>query len=180
MSHPESLPPSAWVERWAPLIPRGGKVLDVACGEGRHARYLSRLGYEVTGVDRDTHVIEGVRFVRADLEDGSPWPFRGQRFAGIVVTNYLHRPLFPALEAGLEEDGVLIYEIFMAGNERYGRPSNPAFLLRAAELLQAFRALSTLGFEQGLVERPKMAVVQRLCAIRGAVESAKMPPHDYR
>lgn len=179
MSHPEAPPVSEWVARWAPLIPRGA-VLDVACGEGRHARYLSSFGYEVTGVDRDTQVIEGVRFVRADLEDGSPWPFRGQRFSGIVVTNYLHRPLFPQLEASLEEGGVLIYETFMAGNERYGRPSNPAFLLRPAELLQAFPQLAPLGFEQGLVERPKKAVVQRLCAIRGAVESAKMPPHDHR
>ncbi|MGQ0653488.1 MAG: class I SAM-dependent methyltransferase [Betaproteobacteria bacterium] len=170
---------SAWVERWAPLIPRGA-VLDVACGEGRHARYLSRLGYAVTGVDRDTHVIEGVEFVRADLEDGSPWPFAGRRYAGIVVTNYLHRPLFPALEASLDEGGVLIYETFMAGNERYGRPSNPAFLLRPAELLLAFAQLAPLGFEQGLVERPKAAVVQRLCAVRGRVESAKIPAHDYR
>lgn len=178
MTH-EGLEVSQWVARWAPLIPRGA-VLDVACGEGRHARHLSALGYEVTGVDRDRQVIEGVRFVRADLEDGSPWPFAGQLFAGIVVANYLHRPLFPALEASLEEGGVLIYETFMAGNERYGRPSNPAFLLRPAELLQAFPQLAPLGFEQGLVERPKKAVVQRLCAIRGTVESAKIPPHDYR
>ena len=170
---------SEWVERWAPLIPRGA-VLDVACGEGRHARYLSKLGYDVIGVDRDTQVIEGVRFVRADLEDGSPWPFAGQRFAGIVVANYLHRPLFPARQESLAEGGVLLYETFMAGNERYGRPSNPAFLLRPAELLQAFPELAPLGFEQGLVERPKKAVVQRLCAIRGGVESAKMPPHDHR
>ena len=173
------LPVSEWVARWAPLIPRG-EVLDVACGEGRHARYLSTLGYAVTGVDRDSHVIEGVEFVRADLEDGSPWPFAGRRFAGVVVTNYLHRPLFPLLEQSLGEGGVLIYETFMAGNERYGRPSNPAFLLRPAELLQAFPELAPLGFEQGLAERPKKAVVQRLCAIRGGVESAKMPPHDHR
>lgn len=177
MSH--DLPVSAWVARWAPLIPRG-TVLDVACGEGRHARYLSQLGCDVVGVDRDSRAIDGVRMVTADLEDGSPWPFEGQRFAGIVVTNYLHRPLFPVLQSSLAEGGLLIYETFMAGNERYGRPSNPAFLLRPAELLQAFAELAPLGFEQGLVEAPKKAMVQRLCAIRGGVESVKMPPHDHR
>lgn len=178
MSH-DDLAVSEWVRRWARMIPRG-PVLDVASGQGRHARFLQALGFEVVAVDRDPAAIDNVQVVKADLEDGSPWPFEGRRFAGVVVTNYLHRPLFPVLESCVADGGVLIYETFMSGNERYGKPSNPAFLLRPGELLDAFPALSTAGFEQGLVEAPKKAVVQRLCAIRGQVESAKMPPHDYR
>jgi SAM-dependent methyltransferase len=153
--------------RWAPLVERG-PVLDVACGGGRHARFFVQRGLEVVAVDRDAQAFSGsIRFVKADLEDGSPWPFAGQRFAAVVVTNYLHRPLFPRLVEALEAEGVLIYETFMAGNERYGRPSNPDFLLRPGELLDAFGALTIVAFEQGMVERPKKAVVQRLCAVRG-------------
>ncbi|HZD20360.1 MAG TPA: class I SAM-dependent methyltransferase, partial [Burkholderiales bacterium] len=110
--------------------------------------------------------IPGVRFVQADLES-APWPFATERFAAIVVTNYLHRPLFARLEAALAEEGVLIYETFMAGNEKYGRPSNPAFLLQPGELLQAFRGLTPIAFEQGYVAAPKPAMIQRLCARRG-------------
>ena len=109
----------------------------------------------------------GVRFVQADLENGSPWPFAGQRFGAIVVTNYLHRPLFKSIEDSLGEGGVLIYETFMIGNERFGRPSNPDFLLRPGELVEAFSSLTALAFEQGEVARPKPAVTQRICAIKG-------------
>jgi len=121
---------------------------------------------EVTAVDREKVVIPGARFVQADLEDGSPWPFAGQRFQGIVVTNYLHRPLYPVLVDALAETGVLIYETFMQGNERYGKPSNPKFLLRPGELLEAFKDLTVKGFEEGLVSGPKPAMIQRLCAVR--------------
>jgi SAM-dependent methyltransferase len=161
------------VAHWAPLIARG-PVLDVASGAGRHARFLADRGLEVIAVDRDQQSIEGVDFVKANLEDGRPWPFPGQRFGGIVVTNYLHRPLFPRLAESLAEGGVLIYETFMSGNERYGKPSNPDFLLRPGELLEAFRSLSVVAFEQGVVERPKLAVIQRLCAIREPAESARI------
>ncbi|HEX6267951.1 MAG TPA: class I SAM-dependent methyltransferase [Burkholderiales bacterium] len=172
-SGPDSAP-SSWVARWAPLVARG-PVLDVACGAGRHARLFAARGLEVVAVDRAEQAFSGnIRFVKADLEDGSPWPFAGQRFAAIVVTNYLHRPLFPALADSLEAQGVLIYETFMAGNERYGRPSNPDFLLRPGELLEAFGALTVAAFEQGVVERPKKAVVQRLCAVRGAAGSVRI------
>lgn len=147
------------------MIPKG-TVLDLACGSGRHARFLAQLGYSVTAVDREPQVIESVRFIQADLEDGSPWPLPGERFQGIVVTNYLHRPLFPVLEQALAPGGVLIYETFMLGNERYGRPSNPAFLLRPGELWQAFRGLQIIAFEQGTVTEPKAAKIQRLCAVR--------------
>jgi SAM-dependent methyltransferase len=162
------------VLRWAGLVERG-PVLDVACGAGRHALVFAERGFEVFAVDRDEQVLPGsVQFVRADLEDGGPWPFAGRRFGAIVVTNYLHRPLFPILAESLDEGGVLIYETFMTGNERYGRPSNPNFLLRPGELLEAFRTLAVVAFEQGTLERPKPAVVQRICVIRGRAGSAKI------
>jgi len=167
--------PSAWVVRWADWITRG-PVLDVACGAGRHARYFGTRGLEVVAVDREAQGFgQDISFVQADLE-GGPWPFGERRFAAIVVTNYLHRPLFPVLEAALEDGGFLIYETFMAGNERHGRPSNPEFLLQPGELLRAFAGLSAVAFEQGRVERPKAAVVQRLFAVRGGAESVRIAP----
>jgi len=167
----ESLEPSAWVVRWAPLVARG-PVLDVACGGGRHARYFMQRGIPVIAVDREAQVLpEGITFVKANLEDGSPWPFAGQRFGGIVVTNYLHRPLLPLLAESLAAGGILIYETFMAGNEKYGKPSNPNFLLRPGELLQAFGALTLLAFEQGTTGK---SVVQRICVIRGDAEGVRI------
>jgi SAM-dependent methyltransferase len=181
MSH-ELVTPSAWVTRWARLIPPG-EVLDLACGRGRHARYLASLGYRVTAVDRDAEALAalagtpGVGTVLADLEDGSPWPLRGRRFAGIVVTNYLYRPLFARLLESLEPGGALIYETFALGNERFGRPANPHFLLRAGELLDAFAAaLTVVAFEQGFVSSPCPAVIQRLCAVRAPAESVALEP----
>ena len=151
-------------------------MLDVACGAGRHAIFFAERGFEVVAVDRDEQAIPGVEFVKADLEGGAPWPFAGRRFAAIVVTNYLHRPLFARLAESLEEGGVLLYETFMLGNERYGRPSNPDFLLKAGELLEAFRTLHIVAFEQGMVQRPKSAVIQRLCARRGQAGSVRIAP----
>ena len=156
--------PSPWVVRWAPLITRG-TVLDVACGGGRHAKLFLNRGVEVVALDREPRVIPGARFVQADLERGSPWPLPGERFEGVVVTNYLHRPLLPVLAASLKAGGVLIYETFMAGNERYGKPSNPEFLLRPGELWETFRELHVLAFGQGRVDAPRTAVMQRLCAV---------------
>jgi SAM-dependent methyltransferase len=163
MGHASLDIPSRWVVRWAPLIARG-PVLDVASGPGRHAKFFAARGLDVVAVDREPHAIPGARFVRADLEDGSPWPFAGQRFGGIVVTNYLHRPLFGHLVAALAEGGALIYETFMLGNERFGKPSNPSFLLRPGELLQAFGGLTVVAFEQGETGK---AVLQRICVVRG-------------
>jgi len=151
--------------RWAPLITHG-TVLDVACGAGRHARLFLERKLKVVALDRDAQDIPGARFIRADLEGGKPWPLAGERFEGIVVTNYLYRPLFPVLLESLAEEGVLIYETFMAGNERFGKPSNPAFLLRPGELLEAFRGLAVKGFEEGERMSPKHSMIQRLCAVR--------------
>jgi SAM-dependent methyltransferase len=157
--------------RWAPLVTRG-PVLDVASGAGRHAAYFAARGLEVVAVDRDDQVIPGVRFVKADLEDGSPWPFAAH-FGAIIVTNYLHRPLLPTVGRALAEGGVLIYETFMVGNERYGKPSNPNFLLRPGELLEAFRELTVVAFEQGTTGK---AVVQRICAVRGDAGGVRIAP----
>jgi SAM-dependent methyltransferase len=159
------LAPSDWVRRWAPLIVQG-TVLDVACGSGRHASFFLERKIRVVAVDREPQDIPGARFIQADLEDGSPWPLPGEQFEGVVVTNYLNRSLFPALAQALKPGGVLIYETFMLGNERFGRPSNPQFLLRPGELREAFRDLLLKGFEEGEVTEPKPAMIQRLCAVR--------------
>ncbi len=160
--------------RFARLLVPGGEVLDLACGRGRHARWLAGQGFAVEAVDRDATVLAslsdqpGIRVREADLEQ-APWPYAADRFAGIVVCNYLHRPLFPALVGALAPGGVLIYETFMAGNERFGRPSRPEFLLQRDELLTAFgTSLQIVAFEQGELAQPKRCVVQRLCAFKGS------------
>lgn len=170
------LPPSPWVTRFAPLIKRAGAVIDVACGTGRHAKWLAAHGYEVHAVDRDADAlaqlqgIAGITTRIADLETDS-WPYVGERFDGIVVTNYLWRPHFDDLIAMLNSDGVLIYETFMIGNETLGRPSNPDFLLEPGELLERVRGrLTVVAFEQGRVEQPKPSFVQRISARAGNVD----------
>jgi SAM-dependent methyltransferase len=160
------------VARWADRVPAGGRVLDLACGTGRHARYFAARGHPVEAVDRDPAMLArldgvgGVSTRCADLE-GGPWPYEGERFAGIVVTHYLHRPLFPHLLAALAPEGALIYETFAAGNERYGRPSNPAFLLKPGELLEVVRGrLRVVAYEDLIVSEPKPAAIQRICALQ--------------
>ena len=167
---------SSWVKRWAPLA-GPGEVLDVACGSGRHARHFAALGHPVLAVDRDNAALAEtvassgapapITVMAFDLEDGSPWPFEPARFAAIVVTNYLYRPLFKRLAASLAPGGLLIYETFAMGNEQFGKPSNPNFLLAPGELLALASAngLQVLAFEDGRVDAPRPAMVQRLVAV---------------
>ena len=159
------------MQRWACLIAAGGEVLDLACGNGRHSRYLASAGYRVCAVDRDADAfaaltgVTGVSVQVADLER-APWPLEGRRFAGIVVSNYLYRPLFPRVLDALAQDGALIYETFALGNERFGKPSNPDFLLRPGELLELVRGkLRVVAYEDLQVSLPKPAMVQRICAV---------------
>jgi SAM-dependent methyltransferase len=166
--------PSTWVVRFAPLITTGGAVLDVACGEGRHARWLEAHGYRVTGIDRDEAAlsVSGARErivcdLEAQVDPRETWPLHGRRFAGVIVTNYLHRPLFPLLLESLADGGVLIYETFAVGNARFGKPANPDFLLEEGELLERCRGLQVVAYEDGLVTLPKPASIQRICALRG-------------
>jgi SAM-dependent methyltransferase len=167
----DALAPSSWIVRLAPLVARGARLLDVAAGHGRHARFFAERGADVIAVDRDAAAlaaVEGVPGVQAriaDLEQG-PWPFAGERFDAIVVVNYLHRALFPHLLDALALDGVLLYETFAHGNAAYGKPSNPAFLLEPGELLQRTgERLVVVAFEQGRIDGPRPAVIQRLAAV---------------
>ena len=166
----QNLVASPWVARFAPLIALHGRVLDVASGYGRNARHLASLGHHVLAVDREAAAlatlggIAGIETRVADLESDA-WPFAGLAFDAIVVTHYLHRPLFAALLAALRPDGVLLYETFADGNAVFGRPARPEFLLQPDELLQRFGAsLRVVAFEQGQVALPFPAVIQRLCA----------------
>ena len=160
--------PSAWVRRWSHLVPAGGAVLDVACGHGRHLRWFAQRGHPVTGVDRDPEAIAAIqglgRAVQADIENG-PWPFEGQRFAGVVVTNYLWRSLMPRLLDSVAEGGVLIYETFAIDHASVGKPSRPDFLLRPGELLTAASGLRIVAYEDGFCAAPDR-FVQRLAAVR--------------
>lgn len=167
--------PSAWMCKFAPLIKPSGRVLDLACGAGRNARWLAAQGYMVEALDRDIAallLLQGVANIttrEADLEN-APWPYGVQQFDAIVVCRYLHRPLLPLLVDCLAPQGVLIYETFMQGHETYGRPQNSDFLLRPNELLEVFvPALTPAAFEQGLLQRQPAAVMQRICAINGAL-----------
>lgn len=182
--------PSPWVKRFVPLIRPGGRVLDLACGNGRHARYLAGRGYSAVALDRDVAAVADlagsprIQVIEADLEDGSGWPLAGRRFDGIVVVNYLHRPLFPHLLDGLADGGVLIYETFARGNEGFARPRNPDHLLRCGELITMVGGrLQIVAYEHGLVESgPLPGVIQRICAVndRGRSTRADGEPPIHR
>jgi SAM-dependent methyltransferase len=173
--------PSPWVQRFAAVVP-AGEVLDLACGSGRHSRLLASLGHPVLALDRSDESLaqvagEGITTLQHDLEvadESARWPFSAERFSGIVVTNYLFRPLLNAIVDSLAPNGVLIYETFAAGNAQFGKPSNPDFLLAHGELLTLAQAhgLHVLAYEDGYVETPKPAMVQRLCAIKPGAPAA--------
>jgi SAM-dependent methyltransferase len=167
------------VTRFAARLGVGARVLDLACGHGRHARWLAARGCAVTAVDVDPACgaslagVPGVSFVEHDLE-AAPWPFAPRNFDAVVVVHYLHRPLLPRLTEALDDGGLLIYETFAQGNAAFGRPRNPEFLLAPGELLGAFAGLRVLAFEDGF-EREPPAMAQRLAAVRlapAAIEPA--------
>ncbi|MBL6928274.1 MAG: class I SAM-dependent methyltransferase [Rhodospirillales bacterium] len=170
--------PSPWVRRFAPLVPENGPVLDLACGNARHARLFLTRGHSVVALDRDVEPLDGlagdadVEIIGADLEDGRPWPLEGRTFAGVVVVNYLYRPLFPHILDAVAEGGVLLYETFARGNEKYRRPRNPDHLLMDGELIDLVKdRFRIVCFEQGLVEKgPLPGVIQRICAVNGGTE----------
>lgn len=176
---------SPWVQRYAPLVP-GGEVLDVACGTGRHSRHMVALGHAVVAVDHNVDKLAeaagpGITTTPINLEEpGAAWPFGAERFAGIVVTNYLHRPLLNAMVASLAPNGVLLYETFAEGNAQFGKPSNPDYLLQPGELLAlaAEHGLRVVAFEDGVTQVPQPAMVQRLCAVKPAFPrtAALLPP----
>jgi len=166
-----SLAASPWVRRWAANLKPGSTVLDVACGTGRHARFLAELGHNVTGVDRDAAALKGLEgvpgiaeLVLADIETG-PWPFEGRQFDCVLVTNYLWRALLPKIVAAVAPGGTLIYETFAQGNQSFGKPSNPDFLLRPRELLTAATGLRVLAYEDGFLPSPER-FVQRIAAMQ--------------
>jgi SAM-dependent methyltransferase len=178
-------PPSPWIKRFAPLVSAGGAVLDLACGGGRHARLFLERGHPVTALDVDLSRLgalagaPGLETIEADLEQGDAWPLGERRFAAVVVTSYLWRPLFPHIVAAVGAGGVLLYETFSQGNERFNRPRNPDFLLEEGELIEVVRGeLSVVAYEHGEIAETRRGVVQRLCAVRDG--PVPIPPaiHD--
>ena len=158
--------PSLWVQRWSHLAKPQSQVLDLACGAGRHMKYFQSLGHLCTGVDRSAEALTEAnaygKVVEADIEDG-PWPFSGQTFDVVLVTNYLWRPLMPRILECLKPEGLLIYETFALGHEKFGKPSRPEFLLKPGELLQTCAQLHVIAYENGYWDQPAKCV-QRIVA----------------
>lgn len=171
--HNADRPPSDWVRRFAGRVPAGGAVLDLACGGGRHGRLFLEAGHPVTFVDAETSALgdlaghPAATIIEADLESGGPWPLGNQEFDGVVVTNYLWRPILPDIIGAVAPGGILIYETFAEGNEAFGRPRNPDFILRSGELLEAVRGkLTVISYGQCVQENSR--VVQHIAAVRAA------------
>jgi SAM-dependent methyltransferase len=171
-THDATLEASLWVKRFAHLIPKSGLVLDLACGAGRHARYLADLGFSVIAVDQDIALLKSLNYAQITPEQWDleleAWPLEGRLFDGIVVTNYLYRPYLDRLPQMLNGGGVLIYETFAQGNEAFGKPSNPNFLLKTGELLAlaARHGLKIIAYEDIDQDSPKPAMMQRICAVK--------------
>ncbi|MDD2882729.1 MAG: class I SAM-dependent methyltransferase [Rhodoferax sp.] len=164
--------PSEWVQRWSHLVQPRARLLDVACGSGRHMAWFAALGCHVTGVDRSAEAIKEASqygaVLQADIEN-DPWPLvtagQPQPFDVVLVTNYLWRPLFPTLLRSLAPGGLLLYETFASGNETVGKPSRPDFLLQPGELLQRCQSLQIVAFEEGFLPRPER-FTQRIAAFK--------------
>lgn len=175
-------PPSGWIVRWSHLLAADATVLDVACGSGRHMQWFSGRGHAVTGVDRSPEALASAgafgRTVEADIESG-PWPFAGQAFGAVAVTNYLWRARMADIVAAVAPGGVLLYETFAAGNETVGKPSRPDFLLQPGELLAACAGLRVVAYEDGFVDEPAR-FVQRIAAVRPAAFTADAPASHPR
>lgn len=163
-----SAAPSAWVRRWAHLLKPDSRVLDVACGHGRHLQWAVAQGLEALGIDRDAQAVQAARafapVLEADIEN-DPWPLPGRSFDAVIVTNYLWRPLLPRIVDALAPGGVLLYETFAHGNETVGRPARADFLLRHGELLEVCAALQVVAYENGFLDAPAR-FVQRIAAVR--------------
>ncbi|MDA0239096.1 MAG: methyltransferase domain-containing protein [Proteobacteria bacterium] len=182
--HHDSDLPMEWVARFAPLIAAGGAVLDLACGRGRHSRYLAARGHPVTALDKDIAALkpdDRIETIAHDLEDGSPWPLGARRFAGIVVTNYLHRLILSDIVEAVAPGGVLIYQTFATGNGEFGRPRRPEFLLKPGELLEAVaERCHIVAYENGTVSARRPAAIQRICAVRNDFQTEDgLPPPLY-
>jgi len=164
------VPPAPWIVQWAGLVAPDATVLDLAAGRGRHSTLFAERGHKVTAVDREVSALPkhpNIERLQADLEDGSPWPLGARQFGAVVVANYLHRPLMPTLLEAIAPGGMLLYQTFMEGHERFGRPSNPDHLLRDSELLELVRGrFSVIAYEARLISDPAMAMVQRIAARR--------------
>ena len=176
--------PSGWVQRWQHLLPAGARVLDVACGTGRHMAWLAHGGYACTGIDRSAEALaEASRYgqtVQADIE-GGPWPLvengLPKTFDVVLVANYLWRPLFPVLLQSLAPGGLLLYETFAQGNETVGKPARPDFLLQTGELLRLCQGLRIVAFEDGFLPNPER-FVQRVAAIKPPPEADDVGPAE--
>lgn len=172
--------PDPWVMRHLDLVRDGGRVLDLAAGGGRHTVLARRMGFDVLAVDRDVTAlnalrsVDGIDVLEADLETGA-WPLEGRTFDGIIVCNYLWRPLFPLVAGALAAGGILIWTTFASGNERFGRPRNPEFLLRRNELLTAFAGeLGVIAFADREVPPPAPAVRQSIVARRAELDPGRV------
>ncbi len=183
---------SPWVARWSHLLSHdvaNGRVLDVACGAGRHLLHFLKKNHPVAGIDIAQSAIEIIanqlndeektrcQLIEADIENGA-WPLPGEQFAGVIVTNYLWRPLMPTIAQSVATSGVLIYETFAAGNETVGKPSRPDFLLKSGELLQVCQqgGLRVIAYEDGFLSAPDR-FMQRVIAVREKSASNQPPRH---
>lgn len=172
-----TVPPSPWVVAHANQFKSGARVLDYACGSGRHAMWLAEQGFEVVAIDRDQEALQHLQIKAQNLPQGSiqtvcldlegeQWDLSSLGlFDAVVVTNYLYRPYLYKLNKLLNNNGFLVYETFAVGNEVFGKPSNPNFLLKPNELLSFSENMQILAFEDLIVQTPKPACVQRLCAV---------------